>query len=145
MPASAVRLRRVYCHPGSAQPIKAIRLRQCKRRGIGMFRVAFMGLGRMGFGMARRVLDRGHELRVFNRTAARADDLVRLGAVQCATPHEACAGANAGGSMGTDNQASRAIWYGTTGALAAQFAPGALAVECSTLSYDWVLELSAAV
>jgi 3-hydroxyisobutyrate dehydrogenase len=110
-----------------------------------MSRVAFMGLGRMGSGMARRVLDRGHELRVFNRTAARTDDLVRLGAVRCATPQEACAGANAALSMVTDNQASRAIWYGTSGALAAQFAPGALAVECSTLSYDWVLELSAAV
>jgi 3-hydroxyisobutyrate dehydrogenase len=110
-----------------------------------MSRVAFIGLGRMGSGMARRILDRGHELRVFNRTAARTDDLVRLGAVRCATPREACAGANAVVSMVTDNQASRAIWYGATGALAAQFAPGALAVECSTLSYDWVLELSAAV
>jgi 3-hydroxyisobutyrate dehydrogenase len=46
--------------------------------------------------------------------------------------------------MVTDDQASRAIWYGTTGALAAHFAPGALAIECSTLSHDWVLELSAA-
>jgi 3-hydroxyisobutyrate dehydrogenase len=46
--------------------------------------------------------------------------------------------------MVADDQASRAIWYGTDGALAAQFAPAAFAVECSTLSYDWVLELSAA-
>jgi 3-hydroxyisobutyrate dehydrogenase len=110
-----------------------------------MARVAFMGLGRMGSGMARRVLERGHELRVFNRTAGRADDLVRRGAVQYATPREACAGAHAVVSMVTDDQASRAIWFGASGALAAQFALCALAVECSTLSYDWVLELSAAV
>jgi 3-hydroxyisobutyrate dehydrogenase len=110
-----------------------------------MARVAFMGLGRMGSGMARRVLERGHELRVFNRTAVRADDLVRRGAVLYSTPREACAGADAVVSMVTDDQASRAIWLGATGALAAQFAPSALAVECSTLSYDWVLELSAAV
>lgn len=108
-----------------------------------MARVAFIGLGRMGSGMARRLLDGGHELRVFSRTAARATDLVGRGAVQCATPREACQGADAVVSMVTDDQASRAIWYGSTGALAAQFAPRALAIECSTLSYDWVLELSA--
>jgi 3-hydroxyisobutyrate dehydrogenase len=110
-----------------------------------MASVAFIGLGRMGSGMARRILDGGHQLRVFNKTAARADDLVRQGAVQYPTPREACLGANAVISMVTDDQASRAIWYGTTGALAAQFAPDALAIECSTLSYDWVLELSAEV
>lgn len=97
----------------------------------------------MGLGMARRVLDCGHELRVFNRTARRADDLVSRGAVQCATPRETCAGVHAVVSMVTDDQASRAIWYGATGALAAQCAPNALAIECSTLSHDWVLELSA--
>ena len=110
-----------------------------------MARVAFIGLGRMGSGMARRILDGGHELRVFNRTAIRADDLVHRGAVHCATPREACTDAHAVVSMVTDDQASRAIWYGTAGALAARFAPGAFAVECSTLSYDWVLELSAEV
>jgi 3-hydroxyisobutyrate dehydrogenase len=47
--------------------------------------------------------------------------------------------------MVTDDEASRTIWYGDSGALAAQFAPNALAIECSTLSYDWVLELSAEV
>jgi 3-hydroxyisobutyrate dehydrogenase len=47
--------------------------------------------------------------------------------------------------MVTDDQASRAIWHGPDGALAAQFAPAAFAIECSTLSYDWVLELSAGI
>jgi 3-hydroxyisobutyrate dehydrogenase len=108
-----------------------------------MARVAFIGLGRMGSGMARRLLDHGHELRVFNRTAARADGLVACGAVQYATPREACAGAEAVVSMVTDDLASRAVWHGSDGVLAANLAPGALAIECSTLSHDWVLELSA--
>jgi len=107
-----------------------------------MARVAFIGLGRMGSGMARRLLDRGHELRVFSRTAARTDEIVGRGAVRCSTPREACDRADAVVSMVTDDQASRAIWHGTTGALAAHFAAGAFAIECSTLSYDWVLELS---
>jgi 3-hydroxyisobutyrate dehydrogenase len=107
-----------------------------------MGKLAFIGLGRMGSGMARRALDCGHELQVYNRTADRGADLVSRGALQCATPREACLGAQAVVSMVADDQASRAIWYGTGGALAAQFAPNALAIECSTLSYDWVLELS---
>ncbi len=108
-----------------------------------MARVAFIGLGRMGLGMAGRLLDCGHQLRVFNRTGSRADDLVRRGAVRCSTPREACAGAHAVVSMVTDDQASRAIWHGAAGVLGAQFAPGAFAIECSTLSYHWVLELGA--
>lgn len=108
-----------------------------------MERVAFIGLGRMGSGMARRLLDCGHELRVFNRTASRGDDLARRGAIQCNTPREACAGAHAVVSMVADDPASRAVWYGPDGVLAANLAPNSLAIECSTLSYQWVLELGA--
>jgi len=108
-----------------------------------MERVAFIGLGRMGSGMARRLLDCGHELRVFNRTTSRGGDLARHGAIQCNTPREACAGAHAVVSMVTDDSASRAVWYGPDGVLAAKLAPDGLAIECSTLSYQWVLELGA--
>lgn len=108
-----------------------------------MMRVAFIGLGRMGIGMARRLLDGQHELRVFNRTAARADELVAQGARVFATPREACEGAEAVVCMLADDEASRAIWNGADGALAAQLAPSAMAIECSTLSHDWVLELAA--
>ena len=48
-------------------------------------------------------------------------------------------------SMVADDPASKAIWRGPDGALAAQPAPGAFAIECSTLSYEWALELSAQV
>jgi len=107
-------------------------------------RVAFMGLGRMGSGMAARLLASGHELRVYNRSAARADSVVAQGARRCITPREAAAGANAVICMVSDDAASRAVWLGSQGALDAELAPGAFAIECSTLSHGWVLELSAA-
>ena len=110
-----------------------------------MMKVAFIGLGRMGTGMARRLIDGHHELRVFNRTAARADGLVAEGARRYATPREACTGADAVVCMLSDDEASRDIWLGAEGVLAATVAAGALAMECSTLSHDWVLELSAQV
>ena len=45
-------------------------------------------------------------------------------------------------SMVADDQASRAVWLGPNGALAGM-APDAIAVECSTLTVDWVKELAA--
>jgi 3-hydroxyisobutyrate dehydrogenase len=94
--------------------------------------------------MAARLLSAGHELRVFNRTASRAEPLVRQGATYCATARQASEGADGVISMVADDAASRAVWLGADGALAANLAPGAYAIESSTLSYDWVVELAAA-
>ncbi len=107
-----------------------------------MSHIAFLGLGRMGIGMAQRLLDRGHTLRVYNRTTARAEPLVRMGAIAAETPRAACAGAEAIIAMSADDESSRALWCGPDGALSATPEPGALAIECSTLSHDWVLELA---
>jgi 3-hydroxyisobutyrate dehydrogenase len=107
-----------------------------------MKRVAFLGLGRMGSGMAARLLAAGHRLNVYNRTVARAEALVRAGATLARTPREACAGVDAVFAMTADDHSSRALWCGDDGALAAQAAAGALAVECSTLSHAWALELA---
>ena len=108
-----------------------------------MSRVAFIGLGRMGLGMARRLLQAGHELRVYNRTASRAQALGLAARQVCATPREACEGVDAVIAMVSDDEASRAVWMGSDGVLAANLAPGALTIECSTLSYEWVRELAA--
>lgn len=108
-----------------------------------MSRVAFIGLGRMGLGMAGRLLQAGHELVVFNRTRAKARALVDGGARVADTPREAATGAEAVVVMVSDDPASRAVWLGTDGVLVADLAPGAFAIECSTLSQDWVRELSA--
>lgn len=106
--------------------------------------IAFIGLGNMGAGMARRLLQAGHDLRVFNRTRSRAAELERDGARNCATPREACAGADAVFAMTADDTSSRSVWLGPDGVLAANLAPRAFAIECSTLSYEWVRELAVA-
>jgi 3-hydroxyisobutyrate dehydrogenase len=107
-----------------------------------MKRVAFLGLGRMGAAMASRLLARGYELAVYNRTAARAEALVDAGAELAETPRAACARADAVIAMTADDVSSEATWLGDDGALAAELSRGTLAVECSTLSHDWVLELA---
>jgi 3-hydroxyisobutyrate dehydrogenase len=108
-----------------------------------MTTVAFIGLGQMGLGMAGRLLAAGHSVHLYNRTAARADPLVQRGARLFATPAAACSGVEAIISMVADDPASRALWCGADGALSAALRPNALAVECSTLSHNWVLELAA--
>ena len=105
-------------------------------------RIAFLGLGIMGSGMANRLLAAGHELVVHNRTPSRAADLVAAGATLAPTPRAAAAGATVVISMVADDQASQAVWLGPDGALAGM-APDAIAVECSTLTVEWVKELAA--
>jgi 3-hydroxyisobutyrate dehydrogenase len=104
--------------------------------------VAFVGLGKMGRGMAGCLLDAGYALNVYNRTAARAEPLVARGARLFASPKEACDGAEIVVSMVADDSASRAVWLGGDGMLAGDVAKNGFAIECSTLSHDWVMQLS---
>lgn len=103
--------------------------------------VALLGLGIMGGGMAQNLLKAGFPLSVYNRTRAKAEPLAAQGARIAATPREAAAGAEVVIAMVGDDVASRAVWLGDDGALAGA-APGALLVECSTLSLAWVRELA---
>jgi len=105
-------------------------------------RIAVLGLGKMGSGMAARLAAAGHALALYNRTASRAASLAKLGARIADTPRSAAQNADVIIGMTADDESSRAIWLGEHGALAAENAPDALAIECSTLSHDWVLELA---
>jgi 3-hydroxyisobutyrate dehydrogenase len=107
-------------------------------------RIAFLGLGIMGGGMARRLLGAGFAVTVFNRNPAKADALAADGRARtAATPREAAAGADVVIAMVADDAASRAMWLGAEGALAGA-RPGAILVDCSTLTVAWVQELAAA-
>lgn len=108
-----------------------------------MATLAFIGLGNMGAGMARRLLEAGHDLHIYNRTRSKATELERAGARFYHTPREACTGVDAVFAMTADDMSSRSVWSGPDGVLAARLAPRAFAIECSTLSHAWALELSA--
>src|SRR5450756_1021 len=106
-----------------------------------MTKVAFIGLGRMGHGMAGRYLDAGFEVAVWNRSKAKAEDLIARGARWASSPADAADGADAVVTMVADDAASRAVWLGSDGAASAMKA-GTLAIECSTVSYDHALDLA---
>jgi 3-hydroxyisobutyrate dehydrogenase len=106
-----------------------------------MRRVAFIGLGRMGHGMAGRYLDAGFKVAVWNRSKAKAEDLIARGAQWAASPKDAAVDADAVITMVADDEASRAVWLAKDGAAAAMKA-GALAIECSTVSHRHALEMA---
>jgi len=60
-----------------------------------MATVAFIGLGHMGHGMAGRYLDSGFTVAVWNRSKAKAEDLVARGARWASSPADAANGADA--------------------------------------------------
>ncbi|KPF66530.1 hypothetical protein IP84_16135 [beta proteobacterium AAP99] len=97
----------------------------------------------MGSRMAVRLLSAGHSLSVWNRSAAAVQTLAAQGAQAQATPADAARGEDIVFSMVFDDAASREVWlHPQHGALAAM-RPGAIAVECSTLSPAWIDELAA--
>src|SRR6202008_4155116 len=106
-----------------------------------MARVAFIGLGRMGHGMAGRYLDSGFTVTLWNRSKAKAEDLIARGAHWAASPEDAAIDADAVVTMVADDEASRAVWLSKDGA-AATMKAGTLAIECSTVSYQHALDMS---
>jgi 3-hydroxyisobutyrate dehydrogenase len=106
-----------------------------------MAQVAFIGLGRMGHGMAGRYLDAGFTLAVWNRSKAKAEDLIARGARWATSPEDAAIDTEAVVTMVADDEASRAVWLTRDGA-AATMKAGTIAIECSTVSYNHAIDLA---
>lgn len=106
-----------------------------------MAKVGFVGLGRMGHGMAGRYIDAGFDVAVWNRSKAKAEDLIARGARWAASPADAADGADAVVTMVADDEASRTVWLGADGA-ATKMKRGALAIECSTVSHQHALDMA---
>ena len=106
-----------------------------------MAKIAFLGIGNMGAPMSRCLLKGGHTVAVWNRSLDKAQALEKDGAKVASSVREAVTGADAIFTMLTDDKACRQVWTGPDGVLASQPRAGALAIESSTVSNAWVLEL----
>jgi 3-hydroxyisobutyrate dehydrogenase len=105
-------------------------------------RVAILGLGIMGTGMANRLLSAGFPLTVYNRNREKSAPFADAGAFVAESPREAASRSEIILSMVGDDAASRGVWLGENGALAGA-RPNAVLIESSTLSGDWIQELAA--
>ena len=106
-------------------------------------KLAFIGLGVMGFSMAGHLATRGgHELTVYNRTQSKADAWVaKFGGKAAPTPAEAARGASIVFSCVGDDPDLREITLGKNGAFAAM-TRGAIFVDHTTASADIARELA---
>jgi 3-hydroxyisobutyrate dehydrogenase len=104
-------------------------------------KVAILGLGTMGAGMARSLLAVGFPVTVYNRTRPRAEPLATAGARVAESPADAAHDADVTISMLSDENASRVTWTGSDGALAGARS-GAVLIESSTITPKWIAELA---
>lgn len=111
-------------------------------------KVGFIGLGNMGVGMAANLLKAGHEVTVYNRTASKADPLVKQGARYAAQVADACHG-EVVMTMLSDDHALESVVFGGASAKAeagvlGSLANGAIHVSLSTVSVALSKKLTAA-
>lgn len=109
-------------------------------------KIAFLGLGIMGSRMAANLADKGFELTVWNRTAARAEEFARshAGVEVAASPKAAATDVEIVVSMVVDGLQVQEILLGPEGA-AAGAAPGTLFVDCSTIGPHAARKIGAAL
>jgi 3-hydroxyisobutyrate dehydrogenase len=106
-------------------------------------KVAFLGLGNMGGPMARNVLKAGHELTVYNRTAAKTKPLADAGAKVAETPVQAARGAGIVCFCVSTPDDVRSVVLGDEGALSGAES-GAVFVDFSTVDPETSRELAEA-
>jgi 3-hydroxyisobutyrate dehydrogenase-like beta-hydroxyacid dehydrogenase len=103
--------------------------------------VAVIGIGGMGSRIARRLLDAGHDVAVWNRTAERTRPLVEAGATAGGTPAQVARSAEAVLTMVADPAALREVTEGPDGVIAGVSDRTTL-IEMSTVGPDAVLRLA---
>jgi 3-hydroxyisobutyrate dehydrogenase-like beta-hydroxyacid dehydrogenase len=97
-----------------------------------MKKIAYLGMGTMGRGMASNLIKAGHEVTVWNRSAERCADLVARGARQATTPAEAVKGAELIMYCLSDDAAVEDLVWGA-GDLLSAVQPGQIVVDMTTL------------
>jgi 2-hydroxy-3-oxopropionate reductase len=105
--------------------------------------VGLIGLGLMGKPMGHNFLKAGFPLVVWNRSAAKADDLVRAGAKLGASPREVAAQADVLFTIVSDPPALEEVLNGANGVLAG-LRRGSIYIESSTISPDLARKTAAA-
>src|SRR5579864_3649906 len=100
---------------------------------LAAMKIAFIGLGRMGLGMARNLLRAGHTVAVFNRSREKAVALAADGARVASSLADACRDAEAVLTMLADERAVEEIVFGPDG-IAAVMKKDCIHVSHSTIS-----------
>jgi 3-hydroxyisobutyrate dehydrogenase len=104
-------------------------------------RLAYIGLGNMGLGMACRLAESGYDITVYNRTRAKAEEVAKLGARVADSPADAAAGADVAMLSLADEKAVTALLFGDEGVLSS-LREGGYVLDMSTVSPDFARDAS---
>ena len=107
-------------------------------------KIGFIGLGIMGRGMSHNLLKAGFEVSVWNRTAARMEDLVQAGAVKAASPADLAAKSDIIITCVSDTPDVQAVILGDEGVIHG-VRPDSLVIDMSTISPQVTREIAAAM
>lgn len=106
--------------------------------------IGFIGLGIMGRGMSRNLLQSGFVVNVWNRTSSRMDPLIEAGAVGCANPAEVAAKSDIIITCVSDTPDVEAVILGQNGVIHGA-RPGSLVIDMSTISPQATRTIAAAL
>ncbi len=106
-----------------------------------LYRIGFIGLGTMGFNMAKRILSSGYPLIVFNRTPSRAQPLVAMGVPLAETPLELARVSDIVITMISDDAALDDVVFKENGILP-EIREGKVFINMSTVSLDIVTKIN---
>jgi len=110
---------------------------------LAAMKIAFIGLGRMGVGMARNLLHAGHTVAVFNRTREKAEAVSAGGGARVASsPADACRDTEAVMTMLADDTAVEEVVFGKDG-IASAMPKDCVHVSHSTISVALARKLTA--
>jgi len=109
---------------------------------LAAMKIAFIGLGRMGLGMARNLVRAGHTVAVYNRTREKAEALAGGGARVASSPADASRAAEVVMTMVADDHAVEEVVFGDEG-IASAMQEDSIHVSHSTISTALARRLSA--
>ena len=95
-------------------------------------KIGFIGLGNLGTPIAENLLESGHQLFVYNRTASKTKPLTEKGATACATIKEVTAACTVIITMVSDDKALKSVSEGADG-LIKNMQPGSVHISMSTI------------
>lgn len=106
---------------------------ESRKQADGAQHIGFIGMGHMGLHMARRLLEAGYPVSVYDRTPERAQELTQRGAEFRRTPRELASDCPIVMSCVTDDQAQESVLLGPEGAVAGVH-EGSVVIDLSTVS-----------
>ena len=106
-------------------------------------KISIVGLGNMGSVMAKRLIDKGNQVFVYNRTAKKAKPLIKAGAKQVFSPKEAAQKTGIVITVLADDKAVKSVTYGKNGILAG-LPKGGIHISSSTITVNLAKELETA-